>query len=129
MKKDKAEDKRLKLFVFWSVYFMDKSLSLRLGRASTIPDWDISVPMPKPDDFRGSSALSVFVVLWIWTARCQGNIYERLYSPDAVSQPDHIRKDRVDSIVKAIEDIRVQTRMAGVSDGRALQMHGISNVE
>ena len=28
--------------VFWSVYFMDKSLSLRLGRASSLQDFDIS---------------------------------------------------------------------------------------
>ncbi|KAI5461500.1 fungal-specific transcription factor domain-containing protein [Mariannaea sp. PMI_226] len=109
MKNDKMEEKRRKLFLFWSIYFMDKSLSLRLGRASTIPDWDISVPMPRPDDFKKSSALSAFVVMWIWTARCQGNIYEKLYSPDAVSQSDHVRKTRVDAIVKTLEEIRVQT--------------------
>jgi hypothetical protein len=28
--------------LFWSVYFIDKSLSLRLGRASALQDFDIS---------------------------------------------------------------------------------------
>lgn len=28
--------------LFWSVYFIDKSLSLRLGRASSLQDFDIS---------------------------------------------------------------------------------------
>jgi hypothetical protein len=32
--------------LFWSVYFIDKSLSLRLGRASALQDFDIST-LPK----------------------------------------------------------------------------------
>lgn len=32
-----------KATIFWSVYFLDKSLSLRLGRSSVLQDFDISI--------------------------------------------------------------------------------------
>ena len=34
-----------KAVLFWSVYFIDKSLSLRLGRASAMQDYDISTSL------------------------------------------------------------------------------------
>ncbi|THX04745.1 hypothetical protein D6D17_05495 [Aureobasidium pullulans] len=33
-------------FLFWTTYYLDKSLSLRLGRASTIQDWDVTAIPP-----------------------------------------------------------------------------------
>ncbi|KAH7165838.1 hypothetical protein EDB81DRAFT_780508 [Dactylonectria macrodidyma] len=108
MKSDQGEDTDRKLYLFWSMYFMDKSLSLRLGRASTIQDWDVSVPIPAMEDTHITSLAPLFSG-WVKTARCQGNIYEKLYSPDSVTQPDHERTARVQSIAKELEEIRVQT--------------------
>ncbi|KAM5383562.1 hypothetical protein ACJZ2D_002011 [Fusarium nematophilum] len=87
MKNDKLHDVQRKQFLFWNVYFIDKSLSLRLGRASTIPDWDITVPLPSMDPVN-ATPLAAFVSLWITTARVQGQIYEQLYSPDSILQAD-----------------------------------------
>ncbi|KAK7432494.1 hypothetical protein QQZ08_001059 [Neonectria magnoliae] len=106
--KGTTDNKDRKQFLFWSVYFMDKSLSLRLGRASTIQDWDISVPMPAAEDTH-ITPLSAFFSMWVKTARCQGNIYEQLYSPDSVTQPRYVRAARVAAITKDLEDIRKQT--------------------
>ncbi|KAF7548399.1 hypothetical protein G7Z17_g7083 [Cylindrodendrum hubeiense] len=103
-----AEDVDRKQFLFWSMYFMDKSLSLRLGRASTIQDWDISVPIPTMEDTH-ITPLAAFFSNWTKTAQCQGNIYEKLYSPDSITQPDHVRMARVQAIAKDLEDIRKQT--------------------
>ena len=94
---------------------MDKSLSLRLGRASTIQDWDISVPIPSTEDTHITS-LSAFFSMWVKTARCQGNIYEKLYSPDSVTQPRYVRAARVEAITKDLEEIRKQTSEVSVSD-------------
>ncbi|GJC92939.1 fungal specific transcription factor [Colletotrichum higginsianum] len=40
-----------------------------------------------------------YFVLWVESARCQGNIYELLYSPEAIAQPDHVRQSRAQLLV------------------------------
>ncbi|CAG9986514.1 unnamed protein product [Clonostachys byssicola] len=66
---DRASQERL----FWSVYRLDKGLSLRFGRAPNILDTEITLPfeqnLPRP----------------VRVARIQGNVYEQLYSPAAIS--------------------------------------------
>lgn len=44
------------------------------------------------------SLIDVSITMWINTARCKGKIYESLYSPDSITQPDHVRKSRVQAI-------------------------------
>ena len=46
MVKDSPETRGRKINLFWFLYTMDKGLCLRLGRASTIQDYDIAVPLP-----------------------------------------------------------------------------------
>lgn len=91
-----AEEKRHGQLLFWFTYFIDKSLSLRLGRASMIQDRDITTPMISEPGT--CSPINASITLWINTARCQGKIYESLYSPDSITQPDHVRKSRVQAI-------------------------------
>ncbi|KAF5528556.1 putative transcriptional regulatory protein [Colletotrichum aenigma] len=108
-KKESEEDAKLKKFLFWSTYFFDKSLSLRLGRASTIPEWTITTSRPSINDHHQQPALAYWV-LWVETARCQGNIYELLYSPDSVTQPDAVRQSRVQSLVSDMQKLEEATR-------------------
>jgi hypothetical protein len=66
---------------FWHIYMADKNLSQRLGRASTIHDWDVdaepcaisSDPRQAPWDLTFKSFIEM--------SRIQGQIYEKLYSP------------------------------------------------
>ncbi|RSL53192.1 hypothetical protein CEP53_007829 [Fusarium sp. AF-6] len=112
MKNDEPRDAQRKQFLFWNVYFIDKSLSLRLGRASTIQDWDITVPIPdaeKVDD----SPLEAFAALWVTTARCQGQIYEMLYSPDSINQPEDVRRYRVQTLVNTMRGISKKSAILG----------------
>ncbi|WQF79089.1 hypothetical protein CDEST_04103 [Colletotrichum destructivum] len=90
---DNSDDAKYRKFLFWTNYFLDKCLSLRLGRASTIPDWDITTHRPSTTDTHKEAVMAYFV-LWVESARCQGNIYELLYSPEAIAQPDHVRQSR-----------------------------------
>ncbi|KIL84037.1 fungal specific transcription factor domain-containing protein [Fusarium avenaceum] len=109
IQKDKREDFRYKQFLFWSIYFIDKSLSLRLGRPSTIPDWDITVPRPSADTFNSEPALAYFVVS-VETARCQGNIYEMLYSPKSMAEPDEIKGSRIEAVLSDLRDLETMIR-------------------
>ncbi|PYI22849.1 fungal-specific transcription factor domain protein [Aspergillus violaceofuscus CBS 115571] len=78
--------------LFWTVYALDKAISLRLGRASTIQDYDIT--MPGPNDVTGAEEPwnSIFKI-WIRFATIQGQVYERLYSPAALSQSENERAE------------------------------------
>lgn len=43
MKDDTEEQRAAKVHAFWFIYMLDKNLSLRLGRASSFQDWDMSL--------------------------------------------------------------------------------------
>jgi len=80
-------DRGLRLALFWQVYILDRSLSLRLGRAATLKDHDITAPREVSDLPLGSEWRSMFNA-WVSQAEIQGNIYDELYSPAALRQPD-----------------------------------------
>lgn len=111
---DNSEDAKLKKLLFWSIYSIDKSLSLRLGRASTIPEWTITTSRPSITDFHHHPALAYFV-LWVETSRCQGNIYEMLYSPEATIQRDEVRQARVQRLVFDLQELENATLETNVS--------------
>lgn len=106
MANDSVEEQNAKIHVFWMVYMLDKTLSLRLGRASIIQDWDISLPFfvgnenatETPD---GTQMLSY----WIKVARVQGLTYEKLFCPAAfLTSPDErarIANDLVNAMNQA----------------------------
>ncbi|GIJ85287.1 hypothetical protein Asppvi_004143 [Aspergillus pseudoviridinutans] len=85
---DKEKAKALSLFL--CVYCLDKALSLRLGRASSIQDYDITIP----EDLGGHTVdepWRTMYHLWVKTAEIQGKVYEQLYSPAALSGPERER--------------------------------------
>ncbi|KAF2493075.1 hypothetical protein BU16DRAFT_466133 [Lophium mytilinum] len=61
--------------LFWTVYRIEKGLSLRLGRPSNIHDPEVTLSM-KLDEPRHTKV-----------ARIQGKAYEQLYSPAGLSRP------------------------------------------
>ena len=79
---------------------MDRSLSLRLGRAPTIPDYDISLP-----ETLSNSQL-------IRTARIQGKVYEKLYSPFALSEPSNERAAHAQQLAIDIKRVLEETTEA-----------------
>lgn len=90
MAQDPPEIKAVKIKLFWLVYVQEKSLSLRLGRSSTIRDSDITIPVPGIDSL---SEISYFSQLDKMKdlAHLQGKIYDQLYSSGALAQSQHIR--------------------------------------
>lgn len=107
-KNDRPEDAQHKQFIFWSMYILEKGLSLRLGRCSTIQDYDITVPYPASDDPR-RTAICDFTTTWAKAAKIQGEIYERLYCPEAVAQSDAVRRSRMQTLVQSLEELEAFT--------------------
>lgn len=94
MKNDSTTKKAEKSLLFWCTYMLDKGLSLRLGRASILQDYDISLPHIAPEAKAAYPGTEV-MTLWIKHAQIQGRIYERLYSPGALRQADAYRVEQV----------------------------------
>ncbi|GJC86416.1 putative transcriptional regulatory protein C11D3.07c [Colletotrichum liriopes] len=114
---DDSDDAKARKFLFWTNYFLDKCLSLRLGRASTIPDWDITTHRPSTTDTHKEAVMAYFV-LWVESARCQGNIYEMLYSPEAIAQSDHVRQSRAQLLVNDLRMLDQAMQETNVGQSR-----------
>ncbi|XEU96048.1 hypothetical protein FSHL1_001333 [Fusarium sambucinum] len=103
-----SDDMKTKQLLFWMAYLVGQSLSLRVGRSSVIQDWEITTPMLALHE--GPSSLNASVALWIETARCQGNIYKRLYSLEAMAAPPHVRQSRVEALANELYDLDKRSR-------------------
>jgi len=91
-------------FLFWLVYSLDKSLSLRLGRSSTIQDSDVTITVPC-DDGPQQSLMVSFVRIWVIESRIQGQIYELLYCPEAIGQSEVVRKSRAQLLLSRLDEL------------------------
>lgn len=89
--------------VFWFVYSIDKMMSLRLGHASAIQDFEVALPKPQP-----SEAFPVPVAhlmsFWIDVGRIQGQVCEKLYSPAALTQSSNTRAARATQLAKELQE-------------------------
>ncbi|KAF2279258.1 uncharacterized protein EI97DRAFT_455527 [Westerdykella ornata] len=112
MKDDTPEERSAKIHVFWFIYTLDKTLSLRLGRASAIQDWDISLPYPGVGDIpypvAGAERMTRMQVYWIRLAQLQARTYEQLFSPAAFQKTAEARllaaKELVDNLNQAFSE-------------------------
>ncbi|KAJ0158667.1 putative transcriptional regulatory protein C11D3.07c [Colletotrichum tanaceti] len=103
------DDEDYKMFLFWSVYYVDKSLSLRLGRPSTISDYDVTVPYPSSSSKLHGALMSYFC-LWVIVSSIQGKTYELLYSPEALSQSSSVREGRARGLAAELQQVTDRTQ-------------------
>ncbi|KAL7621644.1 hypothetical protein AAE478_008971 [Parahypoxylon ruwenzoriense] len=108
MKNDSPQRKAEKSLLFWCTYMLDKGLSLRLGRASILQDYDISLPHIAPEAKAAYPGTEV-MTLWIKHAQIQGRVYERLYSPGALRQPDKYRVEQVEILASEQKHLMAQS--------------------
>lgn len=130
MKDDSPEERASKVNTFWFLYMMDKTLSLRLGRAAAIQDWDISLPFLDPSNLETgepSSRPSGFnqQVYWAKVAQIQGRLYEQLFSPASFLKPVQERAHIANELVLAMNQAWAERGDASVLEfvfqGTALQ--------
>ncbi|KAL8905955.1 MAG: hypothetical protein Q9171_006466 [Xanthocarpia ochracea] len=79
-------EQRIKRITFWSIYAMDRSMALSLGRAPNIQDYDIQTDrLVFPGDI--DSPIGPMLACWVDVADLQGQTYHQLYSAQAQNQP------------------------------------------
>ncbi|UQC81470.1 uncharacterized protein CLUP02_06956 [Colletotrichum lupini] len=109
---DDESTRNVKALLFWHVYGLEKSIALRVGRASMIRDSDIDIP-------KGLNLVCLprlwdkVVPFWVKNASIHSKIYDLLYSRSAqlVSQED--LSERADSLLadlKLIEPVNLVCR-------------------
>ncbi|RSL59377.1 hypothetical protein CEP54_007293 [Fusarium duplospermum] len=106
-KNESRQGTNQKAWLFWSLYSVEKGLSLRLGRPSSILDYDITVPLPQHDDPEITAYTSCFI-RWIRLSIVQGKIYKMLYSPAALAESSERRAAWARSLVEETKKIYKQ---------------------
>jgi hypothetical protein len=101
-------------WLFWSIYVIDKGLSVRLGRPCIIQDYDITITAPTCDPDVLDSAFKYSILFWMRVARIQGRTYELLYSPAALAQPDQVRASRAQALADELISIIKEKKDAAV---------------
>jgi hypothetical protein len=94
-----------KLQIFWMLYSIDKNLSLRLGHASFIQDYDVDLLLPHVDPSAPLGPLGR-INIWVESARVTSLVYQQLYSPGALKQTDTARFQAVKQLLEQVEDIQ-----------------------
>ncbi|KAL4935117.1 hypothetical protein BDV06DRAFT_135914 [Aspergillus oleicola] len=99
---EREEEMAQKRTLFWTIYTNEKMLSLRLGRSSAFRDQDITLARPGMERHSGNF-LAELAPGWITKASIQGRIYDEIYSPGALMQPQHIRTSRACALAFELE--------------------------
>ncbi|RSM07718.1 hypothetical protein CDV31_008498 [Fusarium ambrosium] len=105
-----AEERRYKNRLFWAMYCLEKSISLRLGRCSTIRDHDVTIPQPIAEQ-RTSPDWYNSLPEGIELSRLFGMAFDDLYSPSALVQPIPVRRSRAKALAAKMER-RIASRAA-----------------
>lgn len=115
---DDEEERNSKVHLFWVIYMFDKQLSLRLGRASVIQDWDISLPLITTSPTPAVSAVgaSQMITYWIKVAKVQGQTYKKLFSPAAFQSSSEARTRTAIDLVNAMNQAWYERGEASVMD-------------
>ncbi|KAL4821400.1 hypothetical protein BDW67DRAFT_150686 [Aspergillus spinulosporus] len=99
--------------LFWLVYFLEKSLSLRNGQSSTILDSDITVPPPSSQTGSSpSSHLMEYFGYLVELARLAGRIYEELYCAGSLALPVDVRRHRATVLAQQLQELSMDCKMA-----------------
>ncbi|EER26066.1 Fungal specific transcription factor, putative [Coccidioides posadasii C735 delta SOWgp] len=103
--------------LFWFIYMMDKSMSLCLGRTSTLQDYDIAVEYPELPDDPGLRPWRLLYQYWTEYSKIVGRVYELLFSARALCDSAAERSRKAQKLEEEIKDWR--TTMARFEPGDA----------
>ena len=96
-----ADDKRR---LFWTIYMMDHTASLFLGRASYIPDFDIDCRYPNlAEDLVIRPWDSAFIYI-VKLSEIQGEIYNQLYSAQGLRRAQTERIQYINNLELALRE-------------------------
>lgn len=81
--------------IFWQIYISDKKLSLRLGKASTIQDFDMDIRQVSVSEDPKRAPWDLAFVACTNLTHLQGCLYEGLYSSTAKKHTKEERREMV----------------------------------
>ncbi|KAG7083834.1 fungal specific transcription factor domain-containing protein [Colletotrichum scovillei] len=117
VRSESAGPRDIKTLLFWHVYMLDKTLSLRTGRASVIQDWDVTLPR-RVDNTMVADPWGLIITTWIKQAEIQHRVYEQF--PLALGQS---QEERIET-VRRLENEQ-KTIMAAASHVREQALFGL----
>lgn len=98
-----AEQHLRRVRLVWSIVTADKSLSLRLGRPSTIRDSEFTLQRAGLDYNNPVFHVATILPKWIDWALLQGRVYDDVFSPLALMQPESIRASRARALASEMQ--------------------------
>lgn len=104
-----------KAILFWFSYMLDRGLALRLGRAPTIQDFDVTLPRVI-GRVNATEMWKEILKLWIAHADVQGRIYEMLYSPSSLGRPVAARVEAARGLAAELKAIAEQARVVRAAE-------------
>lgn len=113
MIKDSPDVRERKIVMFWFLYILDKGLCLRLGRASTIRDYDISIPLPGSNPADTDYTGKQMVLFWVKLSGLHSRLYEDLYSPCALREDVYSRAEKATKLASEIEEMWAEHNQLG----------------
>ncbi|TDZ36723.1 hypothetical protein C8035_v005153 [Colletotrichum spinosum] len=104
---------RRKTKLFWSVFVLEKNLSLQLGQSSTLRDHDIAVPLKhiRTGHHVGGS-LCIISPKCLRVSHMEGRVYDDIYSPESLLHSPLVRNSRARMLISELKTIVDDTSSA-----------------
>lgn len=90
-------------YIFWFIYLMDKTMSLCLGRTSTLQDYDIAIDYPELTTDPELRPWRVVLHVWFDYSKIMGRVYEHLFSARALTDTAAVRSQKAHEIGEEIK--------------------------
>ena len=103
------------------IVIIDKTLSLRLGRASSIRDDDFTLEKLSDNSQDDLSAFSFMALLskWVDLSLLHGQVYDEIFSPRALLQPEGVRVARARALAS---DLQRVFETVGTAESQVLEL-------
>ncbi|PLB51397.1 hypothetical protein P170DRAFT_400256 [Aspergillus steynii IBT 23096] len=103
---DSPDLKQRKAKLLWTIFTLERNLSLQLGRPSTFHVDDIALPqLSVAPNTTADFPFNITLTKHIHVAALQGRAYNEIYSLGALSQPIEIRTRRAEKLASELRNI------------------------
>ncbi|KAI9035861.1 transcription factor domain-containing protein [Aspergillus affinis] len=127
LKDDESPAAEAKRHVFWSLYTIDKNISLNIGFSSHFQDHDIDADLFKPSNKPSQRPWDLMAIVTVEFAAIQGRVFDQLYSVGAMNETDDKRARAVQQL--SLDLIAVRDRLVAIDVSSGLyadSLHGMA---
>ncbi|KAL4898915.1 fungal-specific transcription factor domain-containing protein [Aspergillus multicolor] len=118
----------LKRHAFWSLYTVDKNVSLNIGVTSHFQDHDIDTALYSPSADEKQHSWDLINLMTVEFATIQGKVYDQLYSISAVQITEEEKMERIRTI--SADLLAVRNRLLEINVSPSLlyadSLHGMT---